>query len=921
MSILGKFWFPAAVVGLAIAGTLAGSTPTHKTFDLVANAPDTVIYPKAAYKLNRKGGMEDIALSDSLLKAMQGSFGQAEDDDTLHLSARDTIHAPDSLRETDPFRYKYYVALLDSAVHAETMDSLRLSQNRHWEELDTLSARRDSLDMHLLDSIYTTEAAIRKKEAFEAWYNGLSPEARKRYDYEQSMNRKKAISDSLLAIREEKKAVRDSIRQNTPRVLETFALPEDMQYKRIVAWQLDPDFQHLDAYVPDTSYNYYFNDYAFRRKDVNSSWLGVAGSPVQPFNFFERKSSSGVDFYTPNEAWTFSHESLPNYNTKTPYTELAYWGSILAASAKESDNIHVLTTQNITPEFNFQLLYDRWGGGGMLDNEETKNKTFSLSGNYIGKKYMAHAGFISNTVGREENGGLVDSYWVRDTTVDSREIAVHLTNASSNIKKRTLYLDQQYRIPLTFVQDLFSRKTADTVEFREAADTTSGGFAPEDTASVAGAEPPKGSLLRDVTSAFIGHSTEWSSYGREYYDYISDSYGRSLYDGVFNYSGYSSADTLKMTQFDNKLFVRLQPWRDDGFVSKLNVGIGDKFRSYRESYYDTTRTADVHRENSLYAYAGVEGNISKYFSWDAKGRLTFAGAELGDFSLNANARLKVYPFRRARTSPLTLGGRFETTLQEPQWYQKHIYTNHFSWDNDFGKTSTSKIEGYVDIPYLKADARVGYALIANNIYYDTLGVIRQEPSPISVLSASLRKEFVIARFLHLDNRVLFQASSNPGVLPLPRLSVNLRWYAQFVAQRNEEKTADVLTIQIGLNGWYNTAWYAPAWNPNLGVFHNQNSALYNGGPVVDAFINMQWKRACIFLKFENANMGWPFDRADYLSAHNFINTQRVFKVGIFWPFYMSPGKDTPSGGAVSSTNPGTRRGTGGASAGRRAPTQ
>ena len=85
MSILGKFWFPAAVVGLAIAGTLAGSTPTHRTFDLVASVPDTVIYPKAAYKLNRKGGMEDIALSDSLIKAMQGSFGQAGDDDFIDL--------------------------------------------------------------------------------------------------------------------------------------------------------------------------------------------------------------------------------------------------------------------------------------------------------------------------------------------------------------------------------------------------------------------------------------------------------------------------------------------------------------------------------------------------------------------------------------------------------------------------------------------------------------------------------------------------------------------------------------------------------------------------------------------------------------------------------------------------------------------
>ena len=185
---------------------------------------------------------------------------------------------------------------------------------------------------------------------------------------------------------------------------------------------------------------------------------------------------------------------------------------------------------------------------------------------------------------------------------------------------------------------------------------------------------------------------------------------------------------------------------------------------------------------------------------------------------------------------------------------------------------------------------MGYALLAGNLYYDTQGIIRQNSSPMSVLSASLRKEFVLGP-LHLDNNVLLQYSSNPEVLPLPNLSLNLKYFLQFVAQKSDDGLRDILVMQIGANAFYNSAWYSPAWNPALGVFQNQNERLYTNGPYFDVFVNMQWKRACIFVKYQNAGQGWPMDRSDYFSADRYIVTQRGFsglKIGIYWPFYMEP---------------------------------
>ena len=69
-----------------------------------------------------------------------------------------------------------------------------------------------------------------------------------------------------------------------------------------------------------------------------------------------------------------------------------------------------------------------------------------------------HAAYIFNRVKRSENGGMVDNFWIRDTTVDAREINVNLSNASNKITRNTVFLDQSYRIPFSFINKNGTRK-------------------------------------------------------------------------------------------------------------------------------------------------------------------------------------------------------------------------------------------------------------------------------------------------------------------------------------------------------------------------------------------------------------------------------------------------------------------------------
>ena len=780
-----------------------------------------------------------LSLADSLDDDFDFFAEPVPADTAPRITARDTMPVPDSLRLTDPFLYQWYVATKDSYIHRLVVDSLKTAgDSLIWPRVDSL---------FLADSLAVAKADLERRLA------AMSKSERKRWLYE-NVELPKILhkQDSIRSIKDSIQRVKDSIRQNTPRILETAFLPDSMLYKRMVTWKHERLFNSIETFEWDTTANYHFYDYPFMRDDVGATWLGTPGSAVLPHNWFNRSLETSTSYFEALETWTYTPDNLPQFNTKTPYTELEYAGNIFSNSTVANDGFRVLTTQNILPSLNLTAEMKRYGGAGILKNEHTDNRNYFVSGNWLGKKYLAHGGLIYNQMSREESGGVQDLSWIRDTTVDVREIDVQLTAASNRYKKFTLFYDQSYRIPFEFIE-----------AWKHRSDST---WTPPDT------------LSSNITTGYIGTSSEYSTYSKKYVD-NTDNLLSQFYNGEFNIHPSKSADSLRTMRLENRIFVRLQPWKEDAIVSKVEGGLGSRIQSfYLQSPSEVLYKSSNQGWSSLYAYGGAEGKVGKYFDWNATGLFNFAGTEAGDFFLRANARVNLYPFRRAPGSPISLGARFETRLQEADFYQQHFYSNHFKWENDFGKASTTRIQATLDIPRWQLKAQAGYALLANNIYYDTLGVVRQNSHAMSVFAAGLSKDFV-AGPLHLENAALLQLSSQPDILPLPLLALNLRWYVQF-----NVVDPSILRMQIGVNTRYNTLWYAPAYNPVAGVFHLQKEEKYGNTPVFDVFVNMQWKQCCIFLKMENAGRGWPMDSRDYFTAHRYIQSPAMLKLGISWPF-------------------------------------
>ena len=894
------------------------------------------------------------------------------------LAGPDTLVIPDSLSVLDSSVVSDSLLLTDSLAAA---DSLTESDSTAADSVRVLTQRE--LKRMAKDSVRKVKDAYKDSVAMV----------------------KQHMADSIHHIKDSIRSVKDSIRWSKPRVLETIFLPDSLYYDRIISWTTGTrvnEYRHADM---DTTFNDWYTEYPFYKEDIDAVYLGTVGSAVQNVNFFKRREFDIFKAYAPYITYSHTPENMPFFNTKSPYTELAYWGTIFAFKDKEETNVRFMHTQNITPEWNLAVLFQGWKAAGILEKEATANNSLEITTNYLGKRYVMNAGFIHHNINREENGGIQDSYMVRDTTVDAKTIAVNLQNARNKLSRNTFFINHSYDIllesDLTRMRNVMDKDSVFTAtvdslikvrkeayersvdaavaavkakaeaEARAAdslaalADSTaamqmdslgtaldsvgmsldSAGVmidsagsvldtvvtadsmlsapgtdslssvskyaSPEDSIAAVRADsiatavadsllrasimdtlrpPTEDEIIASLADSLlfgqagnsprltVGHIGEVSRFYRFYTDEITDEVGRNFYNNMFYINPTSSADSMRMFTVENKLFFKLQPWKRDAIVSEVSGGVGYQWNSIYAFRPDMFLTGNRNiNQHNMYLYAGASGEYKKYLNWGATAQYSFLGYYQNDFNVDAHVGVSFYPFKD-KSEPITLNGRFSTSLKEPDWFSQHYYSNHYVWDNDFGKTSTTKVEASLDIPKWDMEAYFGYALVNNYLYNDTLGIARQNTGLINVMSAYLRKDFKIWWF-HLDNQILFQYSSDESTLPLPMFTFHLRYYIEMEAVKN------VLTVQLGADARMNTPYYVPAYNPALGTFQLQTREQIGYNPYIDIFLNLQWKRVNIFLKVINVGEGWPTGASSF-SAYHYVRPSLGFKFGIHWPFYI-----------------------------------
>ncbi|MEG2755942.1 MAG: putative porin, partial [Mucinivorans sp.] len=616
--------------------------------------------------------------------------------------------------------------------------------------------------------------------------------------------------------------------------LESFYFDDSLRATRIFAWSVNPAFNDVTRKLVDTLLDSFQVDYGFQRYGVGQASLGNLGGATIPLDYFQRPNYSNFSFVQAWDSFIMTPERVLFYNAKVPYSRLSY--EMSGQTKLEEQLLHFVISHNISPSTTAHLVYQADGTKGMYMNQKALDRYFMVNVAHTGKRYAIHGGYIYNHGNVDENGGIKNDREITDTILPSTDrVAVWLKNANNTYRGHTFWWTQSYGIPL--------RKQ------REQELT-----------------------IQKIPTIYIGQSFDYTIFKKVYTAKGDTALFKKTYISEDN-----SYDSISQTLADVKFFAQIQPYNRDGVLGLISAGIGSEFATYYNevptNYQNQYGQGGRQNRNSTYIYGGVNGKVSKYLDWQANVKYYLLGYRSQDFSATGALRLSAY----IKKKPLTLDVGATFSLTTPDFWAQSYFSNHYAWSNAFTKESIMNLTAKFSVPSWGLYIGGEYSILGNKVYYDGNCMPVQSSAAVSVLGLYLQKDFRAGGF-HFNHRVLAQFSSAQEVVPVPLLSAYLSYYFNFAVVKN------VLSMNVGIDGRYNTRYYAPGYNPSTARFFNQREKQLGNYPYLDAFVSAKWKRLRILLKLQhfNANL---LGNQEYFQVLHYPQNRMMFKIGISWSFY------------------------------------
>ena len=647
----------------------------------------------------------------------------------------------------------------------------------------------------------------------------------------------------------------DTKKKRERRPLESYYFNDTTRALYNWKWNVDRYYNRVNIMPLDTTLADWRTDYVFYRKGVGDMALGGLGQSSQSVNWFDRNQDRDFTFARSYDAYTARLENVPFYNGKSALTNMTYLES--GQKRYREEHFELVHSQNINPSTSANVSYKARSTMGRYDWQRTKNHALSVGVAHTGKRYSIHAAYMNNMVDTRENGGVVGEWAIADTVFEMPSgVPMRLASSEAHNKYRNnaVFVKQAIAIPLERVTE-YDFSVADL------------------SAIYVGHQFEYNSWSKVYTDKRGTYSNERGNYNKETGEWESED-NLSYYDDWF-ISPETTRDSISERLISNKLFVQVQPWDRYGAISTIDGGVGYDIHTYSylrlQDYVRGDMTRD--KRSSWYIYGAASGMIKRYADWRADAKYHPSGYRGGDLSAGGEITLRAF----IREHPLILTGRFRYELRSPGYWHENLFSNHYVWFNSFDKESETRFEVNFSVPDIALEVGAWQGVMTNMIYYGNDSRVAQNPGTVSLTSLYARKDFRFAGF-HLDHRALVQISSDEHVLPVPTFSAYLSYYYEFWVKR------DVLRVQVGLDGRFNTAYYAPGYNPALSAFYNQREVKIGNYPYLDAFVSAKWKRMRILLKLQHLNQNL-FGNGEYFQVARYPLNPRMFKFGISWSFY------------------------------------
>lgn len=616
----------------------------------------------------------------------------------------------------------------------------------------------------------------------------------------------------------------------------------------VKAWMINEDFASETATEPDTLSNgFQITSTPAYIHTIASEWLGNMGLPSQSAIFSERHSTDIAGDFLFRHAY-YDHYISPNrvyfFNTLKPYSNLSY--ATGGYTHHGEDHLTGRFSINANQRLNFGLYADYVYGRGSFYKQSSDDLNGYLNGSYRDKKWNVY--FIAglNNFRNFENGGIVDQSYLANMD-DPQDIPTRMSKAWSIYKSFYLYANAQYNI----------------------------GFHKED--------PNDSEKIDFIPVSTIGYSVKFEKSTKKY---LETAIAPGFYQNNY-YSNAMTADSVGNYFLKNVVSFTLnegfQKWAVFGVRAFAEVDMDRNMLFYADTIDANTKL----KSDSLYHYhtealVAVGGELFKRrgnTTYGAMGKVFLLGRDkrlafevTGDFnsSWNISKKENLRMFLQAE-------GHVKST--NPSFFTEHYFSNHFRWENQFNNTWSARAYGKIGIPYKYCDFSIGagWQGLKNYIYFNHQGLPTQDNEHfIQIISADLKLNLSVW-WLHWDNQVSFQHSSQPDILPLPTISA----YSNFYLKTKIFK--QLLTVQLGVDCRYNTAYYANAYMPATGQFHLQNTTLVGNYPLMNVYLNLHLKQFRFFVMYYNLSAA--FMEPNYFTVPDYPLNPGMFKCGLSWNFY------------------------------------
>ena len=602
-------------------------------------------------------------------------------------------------------------------------------------------------------------------------------------------------------------------------------------------WTLSADYTTEIPVLLDTAFSL-FHRYRITDKlsDFNA-YTGNYGLPLYQINFFDREWRPDRFLYLYYMPFMHTPAKTLFVNTHVPFTEMKW--SNAGARSKSEQTFRVRHSQNINRFLNFGFIYDIVYSIGQYNFQRAVDKNFLLHSSYNSNAYTSYFSAGINNHESGESGGIVNKDDLSSYTPENLPFVLSdLNSAQNRLKNRYIMLVQRY---------------------------SPGGKRDTVTGEVLKTGP--------VTFTYAG-TYEWNR--RRYLDKYPLS---TFYDTVM-IDRNVTADSLSQGLLSNTVRVDFAA----GSTARFRIGAGAGVRSEIRSFGqvvpgDTlTRPDTVKRSmNSLVLTGKVFNNIGSKFGWTATGDLWFQGYRAGDFIVDG----RIYKeFSTPRRGMITWDATGSFASFTPSFWYHSWGSNNFAWQLDHKREFRLTTGSSIEWPDRNMSLKFNYAIVDNFSYMGIDALPAQHEGGLSILSLTLRKEFILWK-LHLDNTVLLQQSTNTDVLSLPLVTARSAFFFSHLFKFRA--TAGELDFQLGAEAMIHTPYYAMNYMPATGRYFNQSETQIGNYPYINVFVNLKVKRTRIFIMGDHLNSGLM--GYEYFLVPNYPLNIRMIRYGLAWTFY------------------------------------